>query len=142
MSEAFDPKRNLKKLWKSDGTFVVSKSRFWLKPVQWNQGGYNAVYIDSENGSVTFVQLTRSHQHDFKMRFFDEVLNNLQATANRTKTRSQSFVQWKITIYFIVKQRQLTEFKITQVEDRNLLVHFDSEWKEPEENHVRICAIN
>jgi hypothetical protein len=137
----FDPKRNFKKLWNLDGTFEVSKSKFWLKPVQWNQGGYDAVYIDSESGSVTFVQLTISHQHDFKMRFFNEVLNNLQATTNRTKSRSQSFVQWKITIYFIVKQRQLAEFRITHVDDRNLLVHFDKEWKQPEEDHVTICAI-
>jgi hypothetical protein len=146
MSEVikFDPTRKFKISRNRDGeAYKIAKDNFWLQPVNWNQGGYDAIYIDSNNRSVIFVQLTRSHKHDFKIRFFNEVLENLQIGKLKTITRSQSnkVEKWNIQIYFIVKQLQLVDFKISVVEDRDLLLLFDDKWTRPEENHVRICAI-
>ena len=55
--------------------------------------------------------------------------------------RSQSYEQWNIEIYYLVKQNQLTDFTISDVEDRGVLSLFDARWKHKEEDLVRICAI-
>jgi len=137
----FDPRRKFKKLWNSAGTFTVAKSNVWFQPIDWNQGGYDAFYVDSVNRSVIFVQLARSHQHHFKMHFFDEVLQDLHATTDKMKAESQSLSKWKVSVYFVVKRSQLKEFKFSQVEDRERLSQFNSKWKQPERDLVRVCAM-
>jgi len=85
-------------------TWFIVESNFWLQPV-WNQGGYDAVYIDFDKNTVIFIQLTTSHQHDLKVQFFCQVLVNLTATNDRMTTRSsKTSTDWKVEIYFIVKK--------------------------------------
>jgi len=141
----FDPNRKFseQKDPDSDTTFTV-KSNFWLQPV-WNQGGYDAVYIDSSKQTVIFVQLTTSHKHSFKAQFFVQVLQNLRATnsaTNRTWTRSsKTLIDWKVEIYFIVKKNKLAEFKITTHDNiPAALSPFDSRWNKKQQQ-VRIFAI-
>jgi len=147
----FDPRRKFKKLWNSDGTYftAIAKSNVWLQPVEWNQGGYDAIYVDSMNRSVIFVQLTRSHQHHFQVHFFDEVLQDLQATTTtdkkKTKAESQSCLlsKWTVNVYFVVKESQLIQSKICQEENRERLSQFNAKWKQQPEGKdlVRICAM-
>ncbi|KAL3668590.1 hypothetical protein V7S43_006672 [Phytophthora oleae] len=35
----------------------------WLAPVKWNQGGYDAVFINKAAQLVRFVQVTRAESH-------------------------------------------------------------------------------
>jgi len=138
----FDPKRKFKILQEQD-TFTVAKSDFWLQPVDWNQGGYDAVYIDSKENVVIFAQLTISHQHSLKLRFFHAVLQNLHATTDKTKTISQEkLTKWKVEIYLIVKESNLSKFKISEVDDKMLLSQFDPKWAGQEEKQVKIFAIS
>lgn len=37
----------------------------WMAPIQWNQGGYDAIYIDKSKQLVRFVQVTRGRHHSF-----------------------------------------------------------------------------
>jgi len=139
----FDPKRNFKILQKQDKTFTVAKSNFWLQPVAVNQGGYDAVYINSKNKVVIFVQLAISHQHSLKLHFFHAVLQNLHATTDKMKTRSQKkLMNWKVEIYCIVKKSQLSEFKISDVDGKMLLSQFDPKWAGQEEEIVKVFAIS
>jgi hypothetical protein len=76
------------------------------------------------------------------MRFFSQILLNLQARVDTPMRRSQSYEQWNIVIYYLVKKDQLATFKINGVEDRGVLSQFDARWKNnKEEDLVRICAI-
>ncbi len=139
----FDPKRNFKILQKQDKTFTVAKSNFWLQPVAVNQGGYDAVYINSKNKVVIFVQLAISHQHSLKLHFFHAVLQNLHATTDKMKTRSQKkLMNWKVEIYCIVKKSQLSEFKISDIDGKMLLSQFDPKWAGQEEEIVKVFAIS
>ena len=49
----------------------------WLKPSKWNQGGYDAVYVDKDLGLVKIVQVTRSGTHKFKIEYFEKLLEIL-----------------------------------------------------------------
>ena len=48
----------------------LEKSRLWLKPIQWNQGGYDAIFIDKSKALVRLVQVTASDRLSFKIKFF------------------------------------------------------------------------
>ena len=46
----------------------------WMKPLLWNQGGYDAVYINVTSKSVMFVQITQKQKHSFKAHHFQHLL--------------------------------------------------------------------
>ncbi|GLE03037.1 hypothetical protein PINS_up011916 [Pythium insidiosum] len=123
----FDPKKRFKVL--RDGQIKGDQS--WLQPTAWNQGGYDAVYFDKDEGKVIFVQVTRSDKHDFKIRFFYDVLCKLKSARMEIK---------QVVVYFVVKPAQYLNFKIDHIEDRDVLLEFDASWTRPEESHVRVRA--
>ncbi|KAE8952982.1 hypothetical protein PR001_g33069, partial [Phytophthora rubi] len=122
-----DPKKRFRVL--RDGT--IGGDRSWLQPTAWNQGGYDAVYFDKDEGKVIFVQLTRSDKHDFKMRFFSEVLLKLKTAKMEIK---------QVLIYFVVKPAQCLNFRMGHIDDRDVLLEYDASWTRPEESHVRVRA--
>ncbi|KAE9269804.1 hypothetical protein PR003_g31035, partial [Phytophthora rubi] len=123
----FDPKKQFRVL--RDGK--IGGDRSWLQPTAWNQGGYDAVYFDKDEGKVIFVQLTRSDKHDFKMRFFSEVLLKLKTAKMEIK---------QVVIYFVVKPAQCLNFRMGHIDDRDVLREYDASWTGPEESHVRVRA--
>ena len=66
----FDPEGNLPP--------ICTFTNTWLKPLKWNQGGYDAVFLQPNIKSVTFVQLTRSDTHSFKPKYFKALLENMK----------------------------------------------------------------
>ncbi|KAE8963065.1 hypothetical protein PF005_g29295, partial [Phytophthora fragariae] len=123
----FDPKKQFREL--RDGK--IGGDRSWLQPTAWNQGGYDAVYFDKDEGKIIFVQLTRSDKHDFKMRFFSEVLLKLKTAKMEIK---------QVVIYFVVKPAQFLKFRMGHIDDRDVLREYDASWTRPEESHVRVRA--
>ncbi|KAJ8561914.1 hypothetical protein ON010_g7765 [Phytophthora cinnamomi] len=51
----------------------------WMAPVKWNQGGYDAVFIDKTEQLVRFVQVTRPECHTFDEKYFIDLLKRLVA---------------------------------------------------------------
>ncbi|DAZ96394.1 TPA: hypothetical protein N0F65_010761, partial [Lagenidium giganteum] len=51
----------------------------WMAPVKWNQGGYDAVFVDKAVQLVRFVQVTRAECHTFDETYFIDLLNRLVA---------------------------------------------------------------
>ena len=47
-----------------------SKGGLWLKPKKWNAGGYDAIYIDKENGSVCFYSNYKSQESFLQVEIF------------------------------------------------------------------------
>lgn len=56
---------------------LADKQQMWLRPRHWNQGGYDAVFIDKEEKLIRFVQVTVREKHEFKDRFFNSLLDKL-----------------------------------------------------------------
>ncbi|CAM6093750.1 unnamed protein product [Calypogeia fissa] len=52
------------------------ESPTWFQAA-WNNGGFDAVYVDPQTKTVRFVQLTLNNQHSFKIKFFETFLYRL-----------------------------------------------------------------
>ncbi|POM71015.1 Crinkler (CRN) family protein, partial [Phytophthora palmivora] len=114
---------------KDDKVVVQPKPRIagnqcWLQPIPRNQGGFDAVYFDTDASKVIFVIWPRSDQHDFKIRYFVEVLRKL---------KSAGMTIFNVEIYFVVKPNKYfkCKIKIINVEDCDLLQKFSSRWTRP-----------
>ncbi|KAH9079947.1 hypothetical protein Ae201684P_020527 [Aphanomyces euteiches] len=128
----FDPKKKFRTF--NDGEQkLVFGVKTWLKPILWNQGGYDAVYFDMEKQDVIFIQLTISPKHDLKLEYFAKVLLKLEAAGMKKK-------EMTVEIYFVIKEEHLQGFKIGNVEDRGVLEEYDEKWSKKEEDRVRVFA--
>ncbi|CAK4616803.1 unnamed protein product [Aphanomyces euteiches] len=128
---SFDPKKKIRKTGQGVQRQICG-NKMWLKPILWNQGGYDAVYFDVAAGEVIFIQVTRSDKLDFKLRFFFEVLLKLEEAG---MPRSM-----KVEVYFVVKPEKLAGFKIGHIEDHDVLTRYDERWTNPEDKHVQVLA--
>ena len=81
----------------------------WLKPQRWNQGGYDAIFIDRPASVLRFVQVTIQHHHSFKCQYFNSLIDKLNMTFNT------------IEVYFIVPEDNLATFTV------------------PDNGHIRTC---
>jgi hypothetical protein len=106
---------------------VINHSPIWLKPLKWNQGGYDAVYVDKEKKYVKFVQITKGKEHSFKIQYFYSCL----------KKFSNLFETNNVEIYMLVTKNNISKFKIGKIYGEGLLTPFN--WKKGDEkNQVKI----
>jgi hypothetical protein len=104
----------------------------WYKPQKWNQGGYDAVFIDRSAQLVRFVQITRGASHSFKIEYFYALLQAFK-----------HFVIEKLEIVFVVEKEKLKDFKIptNRVSGAGLLEAFGWE-KLKETEKVEILGVD
>ena len=76
--------------------------KLWLKPLKWNQGGYDAVFIDKTSSLVRIVQVTRGDSHKLKFLYFNVLLSNL-------KKGGHNFT--KVDICFIIPENKKERFR-------------------------------
>ena len=109
-------------------------SGVWLKPLAFNQGGYDAVFIHKHVGLVRFVQITRSDAHSLKLEFFHKLLAALRDSAH--------FVVTTLEIVFVVDATKQADFKISPVTGQGLLAAFTGWEKRKEKDKVTILGLN
>lgn len=85
-------------------------SSMWLKPERWNQGGYDAIFINRPESLLRFIQVTLQNKHDLKCQYFNSTIDRL---GERFKN---------IEIYFIVPVDRLQTFVV------------------PKNDHLRTCS--
>ncbi|KAE8961715.1 hypothetical protein PR001_g29955 [Phytophthora rubi] len=78
----------------------------WLTPVQWNQGGFDAVFVDKPNALVRFVQVTRADHHSYDHRHFVELLGKLAVHDDWKDVQLK-----KVQLYFVVPREKLSVFR-------------------------------
>jgi hypothetical protein len=125
----------------SPNTFELSP--IWLKPLKWNQGGYDAVYVDKEKNLVRFIQITRSDTHSFKIEYFKGFLENLKQIASEIKDRSLIEVK-NLEIYFLVPKAKFRgfNFKYSTTTGQGGLATFGKGWeKDNEYKQVKVRGI-
>ena len=81
----------------------------WWKPKRWNEGEFDAVYVDKGSGLVRFVQLTVPKQHSFQIEYFYHILENL----------SQQMNELTLEIYFLSPTG--TECRISNITGEGLV---------------------
>jgi Crinkler effector protein N-terminal domain len=104
----------------------------WLKPQKFNQGGYDAIYIDKKQKLVRFVQLTRAHSHTFHIRYF-----NLFLSALRDST--STFEVTTLEIFFVIERSVLHDFQFSTITGQGLLAAFPG-WNKYEEKYNARCV--
>jgi hypothetical protein len=86
--DSFDPN--------SEG-YPISGEYACLKPIKWNQGGFDAMFVTRSNSSVQFVQVASGKTHTFFLNFFDQAFKNLNLVGKNTSdvfflTNNEGFV--------------------------------------------------
>jgi len=100
-----------------------------LKPLAWNQGGYDAVIVDWSSKLVRFVQVTCREAHDLKLRYFSDCLDSLSI---------EGWEQWKLEIVFVVPKDNVERFRVSKVEDEDALSRYG--WRGGEEGS-EMCVV-
>ncbi|GMF38990.1 unnamed protein product [Phytophthora lilii] len=126
----------------SQGEFLVVDPRNlpelpiagWLKPHKYNQGGYDAIYIDRAQELVRFVHVTRAHRHTFHIRYFHQFLCSLRDSVS-------SFEVSTLEIFFVIEREALSDFKLSKVTGQGLLAAFDGWEKYKEQDKTRRAGI-
>ncbi|EKX54970.1 hypothetical protein GUITHDRAFT_99616 [Guillardia theta CCMP2712] len=90
-------------------------ARLCLKPLKWNQGGCDAVIVDSNDKLVRFIQATIAETHDLKLRFMYDCLQSLGIEQGGT---------WKVEVVFVVPKENLYKFRVNHVEDDFILTPY------------------
>ncbi|EKX34136.1 hypothetical protein GUITHDRAFT_119691 [Guillardia theta CCMP2712] len=93
-----------------------------LKPIAWNQGGYDAVIVDLRERIVRFVQVTAASKHDLKLQYFADCMDALSI---------ERWDQWKMEIVFVVTKDNLAKFSLSEVVEEGALARYG--WRAGEE---------
>jgi hypothetical protein len=106
----------------------------WFKPNKWNQGGFDAIFLDKGEGLVKFVQVTSGDTHSFKIEYFYNFLVSLRDSP-------QSFEIRCLEILFVVDQKKRSTFKLAKPSIPGMLREFG--WKFGDEaDKVKIVFIH
>jgi hypothetical protein len=92
-------------------------SGVWLKPTKWNQGGYDAVYVEKSKSLVRFVQVTGADSHSFKIEYFYGFLFALQNSGEAIEVKC-------LEIFFVVDWKKRDDFKLSDPSGQGLLTPF------------------
>ena len=88
---------------------LLSSTSLWLKPVKWNQGGYDAVYCNTVKKIIYIVQITRVTSHEFKVKYFVKLLNSFENAFPN--------IAFEVRIMFVVLEENLQSFQFTSEYD-------------------------
>ncbi|OAJ40780.1 hypothetical protein BDEG_24481 [Batrachochytrium dendrobatidis JEL423] len=105
----------------------------WFKPNKWNQGGFDAIFLDKGKGLVRFVQVTDGNTHSFKIEYFHSFLMMLCQSP-------QLFEITCLEIIFVVDQKKRSTFKVAEPSVPGMLTDFG--WRLGEElDKVKVVFI-
>ncbi|KAJ8331122.1 hypothetical protein O5D80_000693 [Batrachochytrium dendrobatidis] len=105
----------------------------WFKPNKWNQGGFDAIFLDKGKGLVRFVQVTDGNTHSFKIEYFHSFLLMLCQSP-------QSFEITCLEIIFVADQKERSTFKVAEPSVPGMLTDFG--WRLGEElDKVKVVFI-
>ena len=111
-------------VWQSSGDIITLKGqslgeltgdKFWLKPQRWNQGGYDAVFVDKIESTIRFVQVTKGKKHAFKIRHFRKLLDQFKVETVC------------VEIFFLIPTTNVNEFTISEVTGEGQLATFKAD---------------
>ncbi|CAH0476302.1 unnamed protein product [Peronospora belbahrii] len=138
--EIFDESNNIVDKWEqatvvdSDGVpELKNDGPVWIRPLQWNQGGYDAIMVCKQTRFVRMVQITCASTHTFRIDYFYSWLKKLSET-------NGSFNVDKLEIVFVVAKDSLQNFTISNATGQGLLEAFGWE-KNTEISRVRIVGM-
>lgn len=113
---------------------LSNSTSLWLKPLKWNQGGYDAVYCHTKDKVIYIVQITRATKHTFKVKYFFNLLTSFEAAFPG--------IAFDVRIIFAVLEENLQSFQFTsEYEIGNLEKYGIKQNNEDKSKHIWILGI-
>ena len=113
---------------------LSNSTSLWLKPLKWNQGGYDAVYCHTKDKFIYIVQTTRATKHTFKVKYFFNLLTSFEAAFPG--------IAFDVRIIFAVLEENLQSFQFTsEYEIGNLEKYGIKQNNEDKSKHIWILGI-
>ncbi|KAI8912811.1 hypothetical protein EDD86DRAFT_202285 [Gorgonomyces haynaldii] len=140
--KVYDKEGNQKATWAAESLLrfdpksvpTLETTEQWMQPSIWNQGGYDAVYVDKSNKSILLVQVTRAETHSFLIQHFANFVNGL-LTSNKDMKKPS------VRIAFAVDRTKARNFKISTVSGQGSLKKYG--WREgKEKDMVEILGVD
>jgi len=91
----------------------------WFKPKLWNQGGYDAIFIDMQLNLVRFVQVANGETHDLKLEYMYSFLICFKEICGLDEV--------EIEIVFVVSKKNLRKFKL-KTESEEIIMKDEFGW--------------
>ncbi|EKX50986.1 hypothetical protein GUITHDRAFT_44907, partial [Guillardia theta CCMP2712] len=104
---------------------------FWVRPPDFNHPGYDGVFLSRSRKLVRFVQVTAAKDHDLKLQYFKELIDNLVLVG---------FPVQRIEICFIVLRKDLECFKVSKVFGQGSLEQYGFA-KGKERRSIRVMGV-
>ncbi|TMW68708.1 hypothetical protein Poli38472_006176 [Pythium oligandrum] len=102
----------------------------WIKPLTFDHGGYNAIYLDKSQGLVRLIQIACTHDYELRLEWFTQCVR----AVSRSWTELRS-----VEVFVVVKRKELAKFKFAHVSGGELMRSFPG-WETNEEAPERwIC---
>ena len=106
----------------------------WFKPSKWNQGGFDAIFLEKRNGLVRFVQVSDGDTHSFKIEYFYSFLRSLSES-------TETFPVTCLEIFFVVDRKKRSTFVLAEPSGLGLLKPFGWDYGK-EKERVKIVYVS
>jgi hypothetical protein len=134
-----------------DLNLFKARRNMWLKPINWKQGGYDAVRLiftkeeTSDHGrhkcyfDLEFVQVTKADSHSLKLQYFNQLITNINSKDKGMLYCDNSyldnqFVFEKLRIFIVNPNGTVTRIPAGKIEGTGTLTPFN--WKKGQEEHM------
>jgi hypothetical protein len=100
----------------------------YLRPIKWNQGGYDAVGLVLVAGKrvLRFIQVTQGETHKLKLRYFSDLAGRFQDATNSGTNTGQPIDGVEICIMLPRSEgRSLSDIPDIKVENCGQLLHYN-----------------
>jgi DNA polymerase III delta prime subunit len=102
-----------------------NSSSVWFQPRNFNQGGYDAVYINPSKSIIRIIQIASGATHEFRVDLFAKLLGQIK------KLNTWLFTNLILEILFVVDYVKLESFEIGPITGKGLLADYG--WLENQE---------
>jgi hypothetical protein len=107
----------------------------WLKPARYNQGGYDAVFVDISKKVIQVFQIASGMNHAFDIGHFRVLMDNFYQSNIHFKD-----IKFELEIIYVVDSKKLEKFAISSVTGQGLLEDYG--WsKNTEHKKVKIVGM-
>ena len=110
---------------------VFERGDVWIKPLLYNQAGFDCVHVDADRKLIEFYQITIAATHSFKIAAFANFLKNMVDKKAYT-----------LSVSFIVPQQNLDSFSLGTITGLGRLSEFVGWSRGTEGNNVQFLSMN
>jgi hypothetical protein len=111
----------------------------WFQPRMFNQGGYDALFIDPGNYTIQIYQIASGQSHDFKIELFAKLLGQIRISNRSLFSKLKKI---RLEVIFVVDLLRLQTFRIGTITGKGQLDDYEG-WDENKKmRNIKIVGMN